>query len=198
MHSSPLNNENELLSQIAEGDEYAFGIIYKHYVVEVNSFLIKYLKSTQLAEDISQEIFVKIWENRSRLAQVDSFKAYLFVTARNHSLNVLKSTSHSIPIMSELINKYEQLRNNTEVEILVKEYTLFLEKAIASLPPRSREVFRMCREKGKSYNEVAEYLGMSRNSVKSHMIYSMKRLKAEVEKELGISFALFLLIIGRH
>lgn len=198
MYPSPLHNEQELLTQLAAGDEQAFGTIYRHYIFSVSQFLVKYLKSPQIAEDISQEVFVKIWENRIRMSQVDSFKAYLFVTARNHSLNVLKSASRAAPVMGEIVRHYQLQRSDTEDELLNKEYLQFLQRTIADLPPRSREVFRLCREQGKSYDEVAALLGISRNSVKNHMVHSMKQLKIAVEKELGISFAIFLLLIARY
>ena len=87
------------------------------------------------------------------------------------------------------------LENGADDTVLTREYQEFLRRVIESLPPRSREVFLLCREQQFSYDEVAAQLGISRNSVKNHMVHSMKILKASVEKDLGISLSLFLLIL---
>ena len=182
------------------GDEEAFASIYKHYIFPVSQFLLRYVKSPQIAEDLSQDIFSKVWEGRERIPQIGSFKGYLFIMARNHSLNVLKNAAQAPSLMGEIVRHYKQqpFRTDTEDEVLHRQYLEFLHNIIEKLPPRSREVFRLCRQQERSYDEVANLLGISRNSVKNHMVHSMKVLKASVEKELGISFSLFLLIIGRY
>lgn len=185
---------------MAAGDEQAFGAIYKHYIYDLSQFLIRYVKSPLIAEDLSQEIFVKIWENRKAMPDVDSFRAYLFITARNQSLNVLRNAARQPAVMGEILRNYQQqtVRTDSEDELLHRQYLQFLHDIIEKLPPRSREVFRLCRQQGKSYEEVAALLNISRNSVKNHMVHSMKVLKAAVEKELGISFSIFLLLIARY
>lgn len=191
----PMYDETKLLTKLAAGDEYSFELIYKRYITEITSFLVKYLKSNQLANDVAQEVFLKIWENRSHMSQVKSFKGYIYITARNQAINILRSTSRSSSLMSEILVHYQREYNATENAMLDYDYQQFLQRSIEALPPRSREVFRLCRDQGKSYEEVAEILGISTNSVKSHMVLSMKRLKASVEKEMGISFAFFLILL---
>lgn len=191
----PLCNETELLDKLAADDELAFELIYKHHICGVTAFLNKFLKSSQLADDIAQEIFIKIWEDRSKMQRVQSLKAYLYITARNRALNILKSTSKSLSVMSEILRHYRRSQNETENSMLDYDYRQFLLRIIEKLPSRSREVFQLCRDQGKSYEEVAEILGISTNSVKSHMVLSMKRLKASVEQELGISFGVFLVLL---
>ncbi len=97
--------------------------------------------------------------------------------------------------MSEIVNSFVEERNSTEDELLNKEYYDYLQKALAVLSPRSREVFKLCREQGKSYEEVATALGISRNAVKNHMVASMKILRTSVERDLGISLGVLLVIL---
>jgi RNA polymerase sigma-70 factor (ECF subfamily) len=155
-----------------------------------------------MAEDLEQEVFMKIWESRKQLREVKSFRAYLFIVARNHILNTLKAVFRSDAAMGEVVNHFIRLRNaqadsgNTpENDLLSKEYQTFLEKILTALPERTREIFRLCREQGKTYDEVAALLGISRNAVKNHMVHSMKILGGSVEKDLGISLSLFLAIM---
>lgn len=198
MDAASQYDERTLLNQLAGGDENAFASIYNEYHASITEFVQKYVKSPELAEDLSQEVFIRIWEGRSKLLAVQSFRAYLFIAARNHTLNALKSASRKDVVVGEIVRNYQAQRSTTEEDVLNREYLQFLHKIINRLPPRAREVFRLCREQGKSYDEVAALLGISRNSVKNHMVFSMKQLKAAVEKDLDIPLSLFLLILFGH
>lgn len=190
------NSERDLLQQLIAGDEGGFVGLYEIYNRSIYSFVLKYVSSAPLAEDLTQEVFIKIWESRSNLTEVKSFKAYLFITARNHTLNSLKVVFRSEAAISELIAGFVSLRNETEDEILDKDYILFLKNTLNSLPPRTREIFKLCREEQKTYEEVAKSLNISRNAVKNHMVQSMKVLGSSIKKEFGISLSLIIAILS--
>jgi RNA polymerase sigma-70 factor (ECF subfamily) len=185
----------ELLELIIDGNYRAFTIIYNRYSIAVKRFLLKILKSAELTEDITQEVFIVIWTNRSKLSQVKSFKAYLFVTARNRALDSLKAAFRSETAMGEIIYNFVSQRNVTDEHLLDKEYRLFLDSILATLPERTRYIFSLCREQGKSYEEVADTLGISRNAVKNHMVLSMKIISSSVKRDLGISLSLLLVCV---
>lgn len=187
MLAIPLHNEKELLLKVEAGEELAFCRLYKHYYSSVSKFVLGYVMSPELAEDISQEIFIKIWENRNKLNAIQCFRAYLFIVVRNYTLNILKTAARQEAGMAEIIRHYQANRIDTEERMLSNEYQQFLDKTLADLPPRSGEVFNLCRKQAKSYHEVAIQLGISRNAVKNHMVHAMKILKNSVERELGIS-----------
>jgi RNA polymerase sigma-70 factor (family 1) len=188
-------DEKALLAQMAAGDGDAFGSLFRAYEEPIRVFVQRFVKSPQLAEDLSQEVFLKIWQQRERLAGLQSFRAFLFIVARNHTINTLRSASHSQVAMGEISRHALPPSNATEDRVLLRDYMDYLQQQIAKLPPRAREVFRLCREQQLSYDEVARELGISRHSVKSHMVLSMKLLKASVERDLGIPLGLFLLIL---
>ncbi|WP_254070878.1 RNA polymerase sigma factor [Pedobacter sp. L105] len=190
------NSERDLLQQLIAGDEGGFVGLYELYNRSMYTFILKYVSSAPLAEDLTQEVFIKIWESRSNLTEVKSFKAYLFVTARNHTLNSLKVVFRSEAAIGELISGFVSLRNATEDEILDKDYLLFLKKTLNSLPPRTREIFKLCREEQKTYEEVAQSLNISRNAVKNHMVQSMKVLSSSIKKEFGISLSLIIAVLS--
>jgi RNA polymerase sigma-70 factor (family 1) len=184
------------LQQLLIYDDYrAFTVLYGRYSASIHHFLLKILKSAELTEDIVQEVFIKIWVNRKLLAEVKTFRAYLFIAARNRALDSLKAAFRSELAMSEIIRSFEVQRSTTEEDLLSREYLNFLNGVLNSLPSRSREIFSLCKEQGKSYEEVAGILGISRNAVKNHMVYSMKVLRNSAEKELGISLSILLVII---
>nr|WP_255670441.1 RNA polymerase sigma-70 factor [Mucilaginibacter sp. UR6-11] len=177
---------------IVNDDNKAFTIIYNRYFHQLKRFVLRILKSPQLTEDIIQEVFILIWANRAKLTGVKSIKAYLFITARNRALDSLKAAFRSEVAMAEIIQKFIEQRNVIDDALLDKEYHIFLDKVLATLPDRSRQIFALCREQSKSYDEVADILGVSRNAVKNHMVLSMKILRTSVKQELGISLMLLL------
>lgn len=187
------------MQQLIAGDEYGFAGLYKLYSDSIRQFIRKYVNSLPLSEDLTQEVFIKIWENRSALSDVKSFKGYLFVTAKNHTLNSMKVIFRSEVAIGEVIGNFVHLRNDTEEQLLNKEYLMFLKNTLDSLPERTREIFKLCRDQEKTYEEVAKSLNISRNAVKNHMVQSMKVLRSAVKNEYGISLSLFLIIIlGFH
>ncbi|MEP7257326.1 MAG: RNA polymerase sigma-70 factor [Flavitalea sp.] len=197
MTINALEEETIILQRLQAGDESSFAHIYRHYYSSVNSQVLHLMHSPELSEDITQEIFLKIWESREKLNGIRSFKSYLFITARNHTLNALKRAARSEAGMSEIIRHFELIRNTTEDLALSNEYLRFIQQKIDELPPRSREIFRLCREQSKSYDEVAAALGISRDAVKSRMVHAMKMLSDAAEKEMGLPLSVVLLLIAR-
>lgn len=186
MFIEPLVDEDSVLKRLQAGDEHAFNIIYQHYFSFVCNKVARLLHSPQLAEDVTQEIFIKIWEGRSGLAEVKSFPSYLFITARNHSINVLKSAARSEAGMGEIIRHFHAAPQPANDEIQNNEYVRFIRKKTEELPPRTKEIFLLCREQSKTYSEVAAALGITRDAVKSRMMHAMKLLRDSAENEMGL------------
>ncbi len=196
--SIPPYEEKTLLTRLAAAETDAtdaFAALFAHYQPDINTFLLRFVKSPELAEDLAQEVFLKIWEHRQNLNEIQSFRAYLFITARNHTLTTLRKAARTQTAMGEITKHALANRDNSGDHILLKEYGQYLRDLLTTLPPRSREVFKLCREQNLSYDEVARQLGVSRNSVKNHMVLSMKILRAAVERDLGIPLSLLLLIL---
>jgi RNA polymerase sigma-70 factor (family 1) len=190
-------DDRGLLIRLIKGEEDAFSALYDRYHTGVTLFIQQLVKSPALAEDLCQETFIRIWEARERLAEVQSFKAYLFTAARNHALSCLRRAASEQTLKGEIIRHFQELRNDTEEKMLTRAYLQHLNRVLEALPPQTRQVFRLCREQQHSYDEVAAQLGISRNAVKKHMVRSMKLLKAAAEKDLGISLGLLLAFISR-
>jgi len=192
-----LDNETMILQQLLTGDENSFGAVYRHYYPAVHAQVSHLVHSPDLAEDITQEIFLKIWESREKLQGVRSFKSYLFISARNHTLNVLKKAARSETGMSDVLRYIDKFRNTTEEEVQNNEYLRFIQQKLDELPPRTREIFRLCREQSRSYEEVATALGISRDAVKSRMVHAMKILRDSAEREMGLPLTVLLVMISR-
>jgi RNA polymerase sigma-70 factor (ECF subfamily) len=93
-----------------------------------------------------------------------------------------------------IINSYSP-SDSLEEELQTKDYLAYLQSILVTLSPQSREVFRLCRQEYKTYDEAAEILGISRSAVKKHMIKSMKVLGDAVKRDLGIPLGIFLTVL---
>ncbi|WP_025762360.1 RNA polymerase sigma factor [Dyadobacter tibetensis] len=182
-----LFDEKKLLEQIAIGNEKSFSTIYDFYYPEIRKYVLKFIKSDEYTEDICQEIFLKIWDIRVNLVSVYSFRAYLFVLARNITFNFLKHAAKEKTVQEEIMRSSFALLNTSEEEYQTIEYLEYIDNVLARIPPRSREIFKLCRVDGHSYKATAQQLGISDNAVKKHMIRTMKLLRHSVLKEFGLS-----------
>ena len=180
-------DETFLLNGISLGDRRAFDEIYNQYHSDIYKYVFKFVKSSDCAEDLCQEIFLKVWEKRSNLADVRSFKA-LYTVSKNHIFDFLRRASVERSAREEILHASRELNCQVEDSIQSEEYYQHLQKVLDQMSPRNQEVFKLCREMEQTYDEAAEVLGISRNAIKKHMIKTMKLLKCSAQKSFGLSF----------
>jgi len=195
VRETAIHNEPALLQRLAEGDAKAYTEIYEAYFPLLLQTAVQFLKTKPAGEDVCNEVFLNLWQNRNTLTAIQSLNAYLTTAVRNRSINALKRLARSQAAVEEVRNVFPAHTIDAEAQYLSKEYTDFIKKEIEHLPARAKEVFTLCRNEGYSYDEVSAQLGISRNAVKGHMVASMKKLKAYAEKDLGISFTILLILI---
>ncbi|PWJ53896.1 RNA polymerase sigma-70 factor (ECF subfamily) [Dyadobacter jejuensis] len=183
-----MTNEQQILRLVGEGDEKAFSTLFYHYHPVLYRFVLPILKSPDLAGDACQEIFIKIWLDRDKLSEIHSFRSYLLTVGKNHSLNLLKKFLSEEKTLSNFLLNYNEVNHEPEERLQFEEYNQFIQQVLQVLSPQSREVFRLCRQKGLSYDEAAGIMGISRNVIKKHMVKSMRTFRIAIEKDLGIAF----------
>ena len=191
-------NEHSLLHLAAAGNEEAFTILYERYQSRIYLFIKKYLKSSQLSDDICQNVFLKIWERREELREINTFNAYAFTIAKHQALDFLKRAAIEQTAMNLILQAYPIHNNAVEDNQQYKEYLNFIDDTLLKLPAQSQEVFKLCRQQFKSYDEAAEILGISRHAIKKHMVRSMKVLRSAAESELGVSLSVLIAFLSRH
>lgn len=166
-----------IIHRISEGDPRAFRELFDHYAPKVNGFAVKITRSETIAEEVVQDVFMKIWQNRNGLRAVEYFPAYLFAITKNVSLNILKRLA-----AEERANKsyIEGHANHTDAEETVAygEYRHILKQAIDGLPPQQKLVYSLCYDEGLKYEEVAQRLHISRFTVKTHMQHALRTIKS--------------------
>lgn len=169
--------EKALLCKVAQGDQNAFTILFDHHHAMVYDFAFKLTRSKTQAEEIVQQIFMKVWMGRATVMDIDNFAAYLNRAARNQSYSALRSiAAESFRAESlKLVMPTEEL--TTENYILYKETSLVLRSIIERLPPQRKLVYELCHEEGLKYDEVAAKLNISSGTVHKHMKLALKTIR---------------------
>ncbi len=182
----------ELFSRIAAGDEKAFAVLFHRYKQKIYALAYHLTESTVYAEEIVQDVFVKIWRNQSRILEIENFESYLFITARNHIYAYLKAIARH-EVTETDINII--LDNKTpETNYLAKEYAHLITQAVLQLPAQQAEVYCLSKEEGNTREQIAARLGISGETVKVHLSRAMKTIRSYLLKHLTI-FLLGLLAV---
>lgn len=168
-----------LQQQIAGGNQQAFSSLFRLFYPRLLSFALQYVHVKETAEEIASDVFIKLWNRKEYLEQVTNISTYLFVSVKNHSLNYLKQYSH-IHVAVENTEGHTGLinRDDPEQQLEWKELSFQLSQAIESLPDQCRTVFKLIKEDGFRYKEVAEILGISPRTVETQLFRAMKKLQA--------------------
>ncbi len=173
-------DEIELFELIKNGDEQAFETVFHHYYKSLCLFATQMLKDDTEAEEIVQDLFVKIWEKRNRINIESSVKNYLIRSVKNLCLNYIKHNKiknlHTKNILSESDSELQDENNFIEVDLLQK-----IEECVDSLPDKRREIFRLSREEGLKYREIAEKLNISVKTVETQMGLAFKTLREKLK-----------------
>ncbi len=160
-------DDKELLPLIYKEDENAFGEIYNRYWKRIYATALNYLQSSQAAEDIVQDVFLKIWTNKDKLLQIREFKPYLLVTARNLVISSLRNKVFHLYLNSE--EQVEEEALLPEMQLSYKEAVNLLHNAIAMLPPQQQRAYLLSRNEGMRYEQIAGEMGISPLTVRTHI-----------------------------
>jgi RNA polymerase sigma-70 factor (family 1) len=186
LQTNPDFQEEELLALLVASNRPAFKQLYVAYYRKIYAYALKFTKSTFLAEDITQDVFLKIWENRESLKDVKFFKGYLFTICKNRVLTMLSRAAHEVKIKDLIVAGTAHFHSDTEFKIQNEEYERLLNQAIESLPPQRKLIFKLCKIEGKCYDEVATQLGISAGTVNDHIVKATRAIR-EYLKRYNIS-----------
>ncbi|MBS1919473.1 MAG: sigma-70 family RNA polymerase sigma factor [Bacteroidetes bacterium] len=186
MSNDNANSEKETLARLVDGDIHAFDDLYWKYQKAVYQNVFKLTKDTITAEDIVQEIFISLWEKRKTIDIERSIGGWLFVSSYNRSVNTLKKKLRESQAFKQMNKESIDVPGN-ESDISVIQLNI-LEKAITQLSPQQRKVFELCKLRGKSYEEAAAELHISKHTVKEYLSDAVAFIREYVKQypELGI------------
>jgi RNA polymerase sigma-70 factor (family 1) len=192
--SAPDYDEKWLLAGLAKGNEKSFEFIYRHYSPRIFSNLNRLVKMETVAQEILQDVFISVWNNRQHIDLDKSFSSYLFKIAENKAFDFFRKAAADRKRRAQLIAMASTWNNPADESIDSNEaYWSIIDKAIAALPEQRQRVYRLCKLEGKSYKEVQEILGLSASTISDHIVKGNKAIRDYIEHNDHVLLALFFL-----
>lgn len=177
MKKNDSNREKEWIISLQRGSEAAFSNLFDAYSGKLYRFSMAYLKNEEEAEDIVQEVFLKIWKNRTTLRSENSFHSYLFTIAfnaiRKHFNKKALTLKFQAGLFEELISENSVLEEQQNFEALLRK----LDRLIGEMPPRRKEIFLKRKQEGKSIRDIASELDISTKTVENQITEAMNYLR---------------------
>jgi len=186
----------ELVERLQKGDVEAFDLIYEKYSGKLYAFGLKYLKSTEEAEELVQSVFLKLWENYKILKKELSFKSYLFTIAYNDICKLFRKRNYRQKFIDDTL--YENSQFSSEIEEGIDYHSVLeqVELIVNKLPEKQKTIFLKSRKEGKSTKEIAEEVGLSPGTVDNYISESLKFIRRRLQNEnmpVLLLFSLFFL-----
>jgi RNA polymerase sigma-70 factor (ECF subfamily) len=181
-------SNTELVKLLKKGDMAAFDAIYTMYCHKLHGFVMRYLKQQEDAEGIVQEVFIKIWEARSKIDIYQSFESFLFTIAYNTTISLLrKRVSESKS--REYLKTVQQIDSADNVidELQYQELNDQVRSVLEQITPRQKEIYLLSREEGLKHKEIAQQLNISENTVKNHLVTTLKFLRSKIDNNLTVN-----------
>ncbi len=190
------HTDEALVVLLNNDDERAFLEIYDRYKDELATHLVRLLHSSELAEEVLQDIFMMLWEKRHDMDASKSVPAYLYRSAINKSKNIFRKIANDNRLREEFLTYFRTANNNIVEEWMEnKEIQQLLQTLLDRLPPQQKKVYMLCKLDGLSYKEVSEKLKISITTVNSHIRNANIFLKGELKNQSELSGFLYIILI---
>lgn len=190
--SHSIQPEKSLITRLQKGDHSAFAEIYDQYFDRLYYFVIRYLQSREESEGMVHEVFAKLWEIRAELKPEKSFNSFLFTMAKNAVFNKLNRRKHEIAYAEYMRRFLDQKYNKTENDLIFAEVKKRIETVVSAMPEQRQKSFRLSRENGLTYKEIAQEMNLSPKTVEAHIRLALKTLRKHLDPEtLALIAALF-------
>ncbi len=178
MSENPAINEKDLLIRLRDGDHAAFESLYRRHAEPLYRKLLALVKLPEEADEILQELFVKVWEKREQIEIQTSFEGYLHRVAQRMAVDYFRSLQARSRMHAIMEGQAGQASESAEDARIASETRFLFEQAIARLPEQRRRAFVLCKIEGKSHREAAEIMGISPNTVHNHLVHAVNNLRA--------------------
>lgn len=188
------DDDRYLMHFLKEGDYAAFETVYVRYCTKYRQFILAMVKDSDIADDITQNVFMKLWKNREKLDEKLSLTAYLYVMAKYEIFNHFRMLrNRRTSAMSQLGSDISQVMRNPASstpfeELTFSELSNKVAELIERMPPKRREIFKMSRFNHLSTKEIATKMGISPRTVEEHIHLALKDLKKNVDNPILLLF----------
>ncbi len=193
METKVIHNDKFLVNQLKNGNHKAFRKLFDTYRNDLFKFSLSMVHSKQYAEEIVQDVFLKVWIKRESLNPEMSFRAYIFTITRNKTLKFLKKAANNRKMREDVFYASQKIANTTDHSVRETELEIIKNKALNKLPPKRLLIFEMSRNEGKSYDVIAAELKISPHTVRNQMSKALETLRISILENKDI--ALYILLI---
>jgi RNA polymerase sigma-70 factor (ECF subfamily) len=188
-------NESAFLSKVAAGNELAYTQLVEKYWQKVLQHAISFVKSYPIAEELTQDVFILIWEKREKLSEVNSFDNYLFIVSRNLIIShIRKKLKETDSLKGE---KLQELFFKPDEQYEFKELVKIINEGAALLQEPRRSVFLLSRMEGRDADYISKELGIATRTVRWHLLQALNFLRNHLHKQYNIDL-LTLILFGLH
>jgi RNA polymerase sigma-70 factor (family 1) len=177
LNHAPLKNENDVLVNIARGETGAFQMLFEHYYHRLYSTALMNVKVHETAEDVVQQVFLKIWQRRADMNEVASIGGYLVVTVRNEILNCRRREAVRARYIDQIKELFSEESATPEQNLIAKQHRDILRRAAMQLPRQQREAWQLSRDKGMSYAEIAAQMRIALPTVKGNISAALRFIR---------------------
>jgi RNA polymerase sigma-70 factor (ECF subfamily) len=169
--------EKVLIERLARSEQRAFNELFDLHHSLLYHYAYRFLRSGDLAEEVVHDAFMIVWEKRQTLDAEKSIKYYLLRICKNLVIDIYHERLRETAVKQNFSLQVSDVDNSTEEDIRFNEYQAFAHAAIEALPPQRQSVYRLCKLEGKSYEEAASQLGISKGTVRDHMLKASKLIR---------------------
>lgn len=184
--------DSALLSLLAQNSEYAFQLIFDRYRNTIYKVAMMYVKSPAVAEEILQDVFLKLWFQRAHLTGILSLQSWLFILTKNLTLNCVKKIAHESTARARWTQQNAISENTADHKILSLQYQQLFREAVSHLPAQQQQVFLLAKDEGLSYDAISRQLSISPLTVKTHMARALASIRTFLKKHGDLSVLLIL------
>lgn len=186
------SNESALLLGIASGDELSYTKLVEKYWQKVLQHALSFVKSYPVAEELTQDIFIQIWEKRNKLSEVNSFENYLFIVSRNLIISHIRKKLTETDSLKD--QKLQELFFKPDEQYEFQELVKILNEGAALLQEPRRSIFLLSRMEGKDTEYISKELGLATRTVRWHLLQALNFLRNHLHNHYIISFITLILL----
>ncbi|MCG8308449.1 MAG: RNA polymerase sigma-70 factor [Cytophagales bacterium] len=184
------HSDKELLQKVMQGCEKSFELLFKKYHGFLYHYTFRVFRDESIADEVVHKTFIKIWELKETLADIRSFKSYIFSINRSLVVEELRTISRNRRLAERLAQRIVRSHNSVEDEVIYNDLEALARRAVEQLPAKRREIFKLSRNNGYSHKEIAQKLNISENTVKVSVHKSLKQIRDYMSVNANISFSL--------
>lgn len=196
MQGNPEADIKLLLLQFRKGNQRAFERLYRMHSRYLLSNIRALVKDKDVADEILQDVFLKVWENREVVDPDKSFRNFLYTITKNMVYDYMRRVALDIRKRHELMQTALEIYTHVEEQLINKENDALLSDAVEHLPTQCRKVYTLSKFDGKSHQEISEHLNISLATVNNHMVKANRQIRSFVLKNGELSLIIAIILLG--